>query len=529
MPDDTHDKDTIEPGTVLDGRFRVDGVLGQGGFATVYRGLQLNIERQVAIKVLDPLAKGTRAKEVRRRFMQEAKIAAQLDHPSIVNVIDFGLVDDSEQPYIVMELLTGHDLGDEIRVNGPIRPSRLIPLFIDALEGLASGHRLGVVHKDLKPANLFLCHPGQDGERLSVLDFGVARLNDEEDDQKMTQTGHFLGTPQYLAPEYVNEQLVTPGIDVYQMGLIMVEALTGVALIEAATTMKCIVKSSLGAFSIPEAILSSCLGEVVSMALAFDPKARYPDGRAFAQALASVDLAAADTVDFKGTPTPTTERREHKLTPSALLAPTAHGATYEVDATAMTLGYETDSAILDRADLEESLPSGPESVPWEVPKSVLEPEPVASVGVDTDDVVWVAKERRGTLLRVLVGVVILAAAAWSLDRFSSSDREVRRVRAVVDAGITATKAEAPPSPVADAARTAVVVDAMPHADPSAPELAPAAGPKKPAGTPAAAPETGAKTRRVVKKRRTQRRRVRSAGAGGTPAKGPPKSRSFILK
>ena len=525
--------EALVPGTLLDGRFRVDGALGRGGFATIYRGLQLNIERPVAIKVLDASAKGARAKEVARRFLQEAKIAAQIDHPSIVNIIDFGVIPDTEQPYIVMELLVGRDLGAELKLNGPFAPSRIVPLLIDALEGLAAGHRAGVVHKDLKPSNLFLSHAGEENERLCVLDFGVARLKEEEAGaQKMTQTGHFLGTPQYLAPEYVNDQCVTPAIDVYQMGLILVEVLTGTALIEAETTMKCIVKSSLGAFSIPDPILTSPLGGVVSKALAFEHAERFEDGWAFAQALRSIDLVAADAVDVCSVPPPTTKQEAQKLAPSDFISSTSQSEAYEVDATAMTLGYEADSAVLRAADPANEVGDRRLSLPFDVKTDgPLDARSDVVVRVDSGDVAWVASQRRKGLLYLLVAVMVAALALWALAGGLGEDEVVPEVTApsVPQPTVTPVPVQATP-----------VEQPVPMSDAAAP-LAPDAGSSPPADAANVAAPTKKRAQGVARPSKKKKRSSASkagkrskTGQKRLPQKAPkaasPKAPSgFILK
>ena len=136
-----------------------------------------------------------------------------------------GVIDVRETPYMVMELLEGWDLEQHMRRHGPMDATRLLPLFIQALEGLGCAHEAGIVHKDLKPSNLFLKHPEKRHEQLSILDFGVARQVGT-DTSRLTRTDSAFGTPHYMAPEYSTNQITTPALDVYQMGLILVECLT---------------------------------------------------------------------------------------------------------------------------------------------------------------------------------------------------------------------------------------------------------------------------------------------------------------
>ena len=278
---------TLNPGDVVNGRFEVVRPLGSGGFATVYVARQLNIGREVALKLLGVHFDPRQHSEMWGRFEREARVAAQIDHPSVVTIHDYGIYDATGQPFIVMELLRGHDLEHEIDNHGPLALERALPLFGDALDALATGHRLDVVHKDLKPSNLFLAHPRDRQERLVVLDFGIAGVQDKA---RLTATGQVLGTPQYLAPEYIRDQLVSPTIDVYQMGLILVEMLTGSPVVNERNAMRCMMIHSKGLLEIPEALRSGPLGVVLGRALALDHTQRFPDAGAFSEAIQAVAM-----------------------------------------------------------------------------------------------------------------------------------------------------------------------------------------------------------------------------------------------
>ncbi|MDX9720954.1 MAG: protein kinase [Myxococcota bacterium] len=275
----------FEPGTLIDGRYSIKSFLGAGGFATVYRAHHVLIDRDVAVKVLD-LKKGQDSKGFTERFFREAKIAAKIQHPNVVTIYDFGFAGPRKQPYIAMELLEGHDLSDELSRNGPLSPARALRLFRPALEALGEGHKAGIIHKDLKPANLYLTDPGGPREALRILDFGVARA-EATDVARLTDTGQLLGTPRYLAPEYIRSQLVTPAIDVYQMALIMAEAISGQPAVDGApyTVMMMHCNAEL---NIPELLRSGPIGEVFATALAVDHTERYANAADFLQALDGV-------------------------------------------------------------------------------------------------------------------------------------------------------------------------------------------------------------------------------------------------
>ncbi len=275
-----------QPGDIIDGAYRLEGMLGQGGFGVVYRATQLSVGRAVALKMLltqdaDP--------QLQARFFQEATAAARLQHPNVVVIHDFGIHQD-QLPYIVMELLDGHDLGDELDLRGPMSAQRIAALMAPCLEGLAQAHRQGVVHKDLKPSNLFVHKPGQRGERLKLVDFGVAHVRREvlregRAPTRMTQPGQSIGTPLYMAPEYLEHQLVSPAIDVYQMGLIMAELITAQPVVEGQGWWSCALVHIRGELKIAAQVRASALWPVISAAISTDPNGRYPDAAAMLGAL----------------------------------------------------------------------------------------------------------------------------------------------------------------------------------------------------------------------------------------------------
>jgi len=281
----------LGPGSVIAGRYEVVKLLGSGGFAAVFQAYDREIERQVAIKVLNIAAvttPGTEMGPFLERFRREAKLAARIRHSNVVEIHDFGVLEGKAMPYIIMEMLEGHDLQDEVKMSGGMAPERALPLFLGALEALGEAHRHGIVHKDIKPANLFISRPATRNEMLKVVDFGIAHMGGN-DESRMTQTGAMFGTPQYLSPEYVQTQTVGPQMDVYQMALVLVEMLTGRTVVDDENPWQCALKHATGDLAIPTIILDGPLGPVIAKALEFDPIERYPDALAFADALAKID------------------------------------------------------------------------------------------------------------------------------------------------------------------------------------------------------------------------------------------------
>ncbi len=300
----TNTNDALEAGAVIDNRYQVVGMLGSGGFANVYRAKHVHLDREVALKVLHPPLTNSPQPDApfARRFEQEAKIAAALDHPNIVGIFDYGFLP-TEEPYIAMAYLDGHDLEDELEKSGRMTPRRAVKLMQGCLEGVAHGHARSVVHKDLKPSNLYLVSPGSREERLVVLDFGIARVFNDPG-AKITQSGLFSGTPAYLAPEYIREQTVSPAVDVYQLGLILIEMLTGRPAVEADGPMGYLLAHCMGRLNIDPRFFETDLGKACQKAIAINPDDRYQTAAEFADALEAVEIPESlpgETLQLHGT------------------------------------------------------------------------------------------------------------------------------------------------------------------------------------------------------------------------------------
>ena len=282
-------------GTIIGERYRVVRVLGSGGFGTVYEAQHIHMSRAVAVKVLDVPSDKPNHREVCRRFIQEAEAASRIEHSNVVTIYDVGYTGPDHQPFIAMQLLKGHDLHEELEERGPMAPERALPLFVDCLDALSAAHALGIIHKDLKPGNLFLSDPGTRRERLDIVDFGMASIL-ELDTSRITATGQFLGTPKYVAPEYVRTQTATPSLDVYQMALILIEMLSGESVVQADHVYACIMMHCTGDLKLPISLLESPLRPVLMRALSFDHTQRYQNAAAFRDALEALDPAAIPRV-----------------------------------------------------------------------------------------------------------------------------------------------------------------------------------------------------------------------------------------
>ena len=203
---------------VLAGRYRLGERLGRGGMGDVYRATDQVLARQVAVKVFRP---DTGDEALEQRHESEARVLAGLNHPGLVSVYDIGT--DDEQPFLVMELVEGETLADLIR-RGPLEPSLVASLGGQLAASLQVIHDAGVIHRDIKPANVLVCS-GDDGAlRTKLTDFGIARL---VDGTRLTSTGLLLGTAQYLSPEQTIGGAVSHPCDIYALGLVLLECLTG--------------------------------------------------------------------------------------------------------------------------------------------------------------------------------------------------------------------------------------------------------------------------------------------------------------
>ncbi len=258
-------------GRTLDGQYRLDGILGEGAMGVVFRGTNLAVEKAVAIKMM---RKETFAEpDAVERFKREAKVWSQLNHPSIAQVFDFGLQD--EMPYLVMELVDGDDLSDVLDREGPLAPLRAIAVMRQLASALEEAHRLGVVHRDIKPQNMMLLRYKPGGRLvLKVLDFGMAKQVGNKS-MSLTAPGILVGTPKYVAPEQVTEKPKIDGrTDLYAAGVLFYELLTGQPPFVG--TPHDVLFAHLGRQPepLPESI-PACVQEVVMKLLRKKPDERY--------------------------------------------------------------------------------------------------------------------------------------------------------------------------------------------------------------------------------------------------------------
>lgn len=269
-------------GATLDKKYLVRGVLGEGGMGTVFEAEHLGIGRTVAVKVLS--SQQAQKRNAVKRFQNEARAAGAIGHPNICEVYDLGTLPD-ERPYLVMEKLSGETLADRLMRNGGLPVDEVLDIMIQVLSGLHAAHKKGIVHRDMKPENVFLSERVGCPPVAKILDFGVSkflghRLGGKDDDLDLTKTGMVMGTPYYMAPEQIRgERNLDARVDIYACGIVLYEALTGKRPF-VANNYQALIRLILAAKPRPLHELRPNVGRalerVIERAMAPDREARYP-------------------------------------------------------------------------------------------------------------------------------------------------------------------------------------------------------------------------------------------------------------
>jgi serine/threonine-protein kinase len=272
-------------GTTLDDRYRIETIIAEGGMAILYRAHQIGMDRTVAIKVMLPtFAANSQAAE---RFAQECKLAARLNHPNIVSVYDVGFIG-PRQPYLVMEYIDGISLSRELSDNGPPPLSNAITIIGQVLKGLEEAHGAGIIHRDLKPDNILLQKKSHRSDWVKIVDFGIANLADRS--KRLTKTGSFIGTPAYMAPEQFRGKAIDTRVDLYSVGIVLFEVLTGDIPFDGETPdvvmMRHLIDEPPSVSQIRPSV-SPQLDALLKKALAKDPADRFQTAGEFGEALES--------------------------------------------------------------------------------------------------------------------------------------------------------------------------------------------------------------------------------------------------
>jgi serine/threonine-protein kinase len=387
FPVETHRQSGPLAGTVLDGRYRVDTMIATGGMSAVYRGLDLRLDRPVALKIMESRYAGDH--QFLTRFQREARAVARLSDPAIVAVYDQGM---DRCPYLVMELVEGGTLRELLRERGPMPPHAVAAVLGPVLRGLGVAHAAGLVHRDIKPENVLI----SDGGDVKIADFGLVRAVAEA---KITSTSVILGTAAYLSPEQVSTGDADPRSDVYSVGILAYELLTGDTPFTGDTALTVAYRRMDHDVPPPSTVISGVprqFDDLVLRATARDPAQRYTDAHDMADDLDEI-------VDELGLP------------PFRVPAPRNSAQHASL---AMARAPEDPTVATARP-----VPAAPRQHTRELTRDNMPPveyQPVSGqfAGIDLDEFQWARQRAKRALvfwvLAVLTLTALLAAGAWSL-------------------------------------------------------------------------------------------------------------------
>jgi len=383
--------------TVLDGRYLVQTRIATGGMSTVYRGVDTRLDRPVALKVMDSRYAGDQ--QFLTRFQLEARAAARLSDPGLVAVYDQGL--DGKHPFLVMELVEGGTLRELLRERGPMPPHAVVAVLRPVLHGLAVAHHAGLVHRDLKPENVLISDDG----KIKLADFGLVRAVAEAG---ITSTSVILGTAAYLSPEQVGTGAASPRSDVYSLGVLTFELLTGATPFTGDTPLAVAYRRMDSDVPAPSGLIAGVppqFDEFVARATARDPDARFADADAMA--------AAVDQI--------TTELQ---LPPFRVPAPrnSAQHASAVVHASRMHSRPPVPPQPVSHGPRKPTLAMtrGPQDWQPEPTAPPVENQPAAThfAGIEIGEFAWARQRSRRMLLIWVITVLVLtgliAAGAWTL-------------------------------------------------------------------------------------------------------------------
>jgi serine/threonine protein kinase len=264
----------ISPGTIIDGKYRVERMIGHGGMGAVYEVTHVELLRKAAIKTLLPEYVGN--ENLIKRFRQEAFMAASIGHDNICEVTDIGTTEDGSI-YLLMPLLKGESF-EELLGRKKVTISTVCDILAQTLSALEAAHNADIVHRDLKPDNIFITTVGDRNNFVKLLDFGISKIVNRETMDKLTQTGVMLGTPYYMSPEQAKGGDIDRRADIYAIGVILYEALTGVCPFEGSSYNQVMFKILVGTCEPPSKINQSITGpveQIIQKAMALNLEDRY--------------------------------------------------------------------------------------------------------------------------------------------------------------------------------------------------------------------------------------------------------------
>ena len=374
-------------GVVLEGRYRVAALIATGGMSAVYRGLDERLDRPVAIKVVDSRYAGDQ--QFLTRFQLEARAVARLKNPGLVAVHDQGL--DSRHPFLVMELVEGGTLRELLRERGPMPPHAVAAVLRPVLGGLATAHRNGLVHRDVKPENVLISDDGD----VKIADFGLVRAVAEAG---ITSASVILGTAAYLSPEQVSSGDASPRSDVYAAGVLVYELLTGVTPFTGGTALAVAYQRLDNDVAAPSSVISGVppqFDELVLRATARQAADRYADAHEMGDDLEAI-VVELGLPDFR-VPAPRNSAQHASAERHTAPAP------------------KVPERPPPQRNPTRALTRDPED--WPAPKE-SHGAPGQFAGIDLDEFYW-ARQRSKRMLWIWAYVVLIvagmvAAAAWML-------------------------------------------------------------------------------------------------------------------
>src|SRR5580692_10757924 len=275
---------------ILEGQFKILQKIGSGGMGSVYRAQQTDMNRMVGVKILHP--KLANRKDLVSRFRREARAMSHLSHPNSTKVFLYGELDDGSL-YIIMEFLEGKNLNQTVRTEGPFPVARALPILIAVCGALDEAHNAGIVHRDMKPENIFLVQSGALHDYAKVLDFGLAKVGERQmrpGSVILTQEGMVFGTPEFMSPEQAQGKTLAPASDVYSLAVILYEVLTGKLPFDAKSAMDFIQMHVTGkpfplSQRVPGRTFPPVLDRIMDRALAKRAEDRFASAADFASAM----------------------------------------------------------------------------------------------------------------------------------------------------------------------------------------------------------------------------------------------------
>jgi len=384
-------------GAVLEGRYRVDTMIATGGMSTVYRGLDLRLDRPVALKVMDSRYAGDT--QFLTRFQREARVVARLKDPGLVAVYDQGI--DGQHPFLVMELIEGGTLRELLRERGPMPPHAVAAVLRPVLGGLAVAHRAGLVHRDIKPENVLISDDGD----VKIADFGLVRALAEA---KITSTSVILGTAAYLSPEQVSTGDAGPRSDVYSVGILAYELLTGVTPFTGDSALAVAYQRMDNDVPPPSSVIAGVpaqFDELMLHATAREPADRYADAQDMGAELDAI-VDELGLAPFR-VPTP---RNSAQHASAALYHSQSRVQHATTETTARPPAVPAPASRQHTRELARD--------DWQPQEPEYEPVSGQFAGIELDEFYWARQRAKRALLFWVVAVLtltgLIAAAAWTL-------------------------------------------------------------------------------------------------------------------